>query len=66
MAAETTTVAWWPRTYRRAWLRPDLIAGLSTAAVVIPQSMAYAAIAGLPVEVGLYSASTSPPRNRSG
>ncbi len=49
--------AWWPRRYPPSWLRGDLVAGLSTAAVVIPQSMAYAAIAGLPVEVGLYSAS---------
>lgn len=49
--------AWWPRRYSPSWLRGDLVAGLSTAAVVIPQSMAYAAIAGLPVEVGLYSAS---------
>ena len=57
MAAGTTTSGWWPRTYRLAWRRPDLIAGLSTAAVVIPQSMADAALAGLPVETGLYSAS---------
>ena len=40
------------------WLRFDLLAGLTTAAVVIPQSMAYATIAGLPVEVGLYAALT--------
>jgi sulfate permease, SulP family len=49
--------AWWVPRYRLSWLRPDLIAGLTTAAVVIPQAMAYAAIAGLPVEVGLYAAS---------
>ena len=42
--------------YQRAWLRPDVIAGVTTAAVVIPKAMAYATIAGLPVEVGLYSA----------
>ncbi len=42
--------------YPRDWLRPDLIAGLTTAAVVIPKAMAYATIAGLPVEVGLYTA----------
>jgi MFS superfamily sulfate permease-like transporter len=34
----------------------DLIAGLITAAVVIPKAMAYATIAGLPVQVGLYTA----------
>ena len=38
------------------WLRLDLIAGLTTAAVVIPKAMAYATIAGLPVQVGLYTA----------
>lgn len=43
-------------TYQRNWLRPDLIAGLTTAAVVIPKAMAYATIAGLPVQVGLYTA----------
>jgi len=46
---------WLPR-YQRAWLRFDLVAGLTAAAVVIPQAMAYAGIAGLPVEVGLYTA----------
>ena len=42
--------------YQKAWFRPDLIAGLTTAAVVIPKAMAYATIAGLPVQVGLYTA----------
>ena len=41
--------------YQREWLRWDLIAGLITAAVVIPKAMAYATIAGLPVQVGLYT-----------
>jgi len=42
--------------YRKDWVRVDAVAGLTTAAVVIPQAMAYAAIAGLPVEAGLYVA----------
>src|SRR5262245_43027128 len=42
--------------YQKEWLRWDLIAGLITAAVVIPKAMAYATIAGLPVQVGLYTA----------
>jgi high affinity sulfate transporter 1 len=46
----------WLRSYQWAWLRFDLVAGLTTAAVVIPKAMAYAAIAGLPLEVGLYTA----------
>src|SRR5215510_3609130 len=41
--------------YQKDWLRWDLIAGLITAAVVIPKAMAYATIAGLPVQVGLYT-----------
>jgi MFS superfamily sulfate permease-like transporter len=45
----------WLRNYPKAWLRPDLIAGLNAAAVVIPKAMAYAAIAGLPLQVGLYT-----------
>jgi SulP family sulfate permease len=46
----------WLVSYRKEWLRPDVIAGLTTAAVVIPKAMAYATIAGLPVQVGLYTA----------
>lgn len=45
----------WLLAYRQEWLRPDIIAGLTTAAVVIPKAMAYATIAGLPVQVGLYT-----------
>lgn len=45
----------WLKSYQKEWLRCDLVAGLTTAAVVIPQAMAYAAIAGLPLEVGLYT-----------
>jgi len=46
----------WPGSYSKEWLRLDLIAGLTAAAVVIPKAMAYATIAGLPVQVGLYTA----------
>jgi len=45
----------WLFGYQKEWLRWDLIAGLITAAVVIPKAMAYATIAGLPVQVGLYT-----------
>jgi len=40
----------------KGWLRYDVMAGLITAAVVVPKAMAYATIAGLPVQVGLYTA----------
>src|SRR5579864_7104993 len=46
----------WIVSYKKEWLRSDVIAGLTTAAVVIPKAMAYATIAGLPVQVGLYTA----------
>ena len=46
----------WLLSYQREWLSSDLIAGLIAAAVVIPKAMAYATIAGLPVQVGLYTA----------
>ena len=45
----------WLPSYQRAWFRYDLVAGLTAAAVIIPKAMAYAAIAGLPLVVGLYS-----------
>jgi SulP family sulfate permease len=39
--------------YQRGWLRPDIIAGLTVWAVLVPESLAYASIAGLPPVVGL-------------
>ena len=42
--------------YRKEWVRLDVVAGLTAAAVVIPKALAYATIAGLPVQVGLYTA----------
>lgn len=42
--------------YHREWIRFDVLAGLTTAAVVIPKAMAFAGIAGLPVQTGLYVA----------
>ena len=46
----------WIVGYQKEWLRFDLMAGMVAAAVVIPKAMAYATIAGLPVQVGLYTA----------
>jgi SulP family sulfate permease len=47
--------AWW-RTYQGRWLRGDVIAGLTVWAVLVPESLAYATIAGVPPVVGLYAA----------
>jgi len=48
-------LAWWPRV-NRASLRADLIAGLVGAIVVLPQGVAFATLAGMPPEYGLYCA----------
>lgn len=44
------------RGYQRAWLRGDLIAGVTVAAYLVPQVMAYAGLAGLPPVTGLWAA----------
>ena len=44
----------WLAGYRASWLRPDIIAGVTLAAYAIPVSLAYAALAGLPPQVGIY------------
>ena len=47
----------WLRTYNvKAWLLTDILAGLSVGAMVIPQGMSYAKLAGLPQVLGLYGA----------
>ena len=46
----------WAPTYERKWLRLDLIAGLTVGALVVPKSLGYAGIAGVPIQNGLYAA----------
>ena len=46
----------WIRTYDRRWLRGDLIAGVTVAALIVPKNLGYAGIAGIPLENGLYAA----------
>ena len=45
----------WLRHYQKAWLSGDLTAGVIVTVMLIPQSLAYALLAGLPLEVGLYA-----------
>src|SRR3712207_1618679 len=44
------------RAYRRGWLRPDLIAGLTVFTILVPQGMAYGELAGVEPIAGLYTA----------
>ena len=46
----------WLPAYQRTWLRPDLIAGLTVVALLIPEGMAYAQIAGMPPQTAFYAA----------
>merc|ERR1719361_1103323 len=47
-------LSWIPQ-YNFQWLKRDLIAGLTVAILLVPQSLAYATLAGLPPEYGLYA-----------
>jgi len=49
-----TLIPTWLRRYDRAWLPTDALAGLTIWALMVPQAMAYAGIAGVPVQNGLY------------
>ena len=57
---ETATWLWWfpparwLAEYRAAWLFDDIVAGVTLAAYAIPVSLAYAGLAGLPPQVGVY------------
>ena len=53
--AELVPFVAWMRNYRGRHMRADLVAGLTVAVVAVPQSMAYALIAGVPVQYGLYA-----------
>jgi high affinity sulfate transporter 1 len=48
-------LGWLPK-YERTWLRTDLIAGLTVVALLIPEGMAYAQIAGMPPQTAFYAA----------
>jgi high affinity sulfate transporter 1 len=45
----------WSRAYRREWLTDDVIAGITVGTFAIPECLAYASLAGLPLQVGLYA-----------
>lgn len=49
-------VASWLPAYRGSWLAPDILAGITIWAILVPEALAYAEIAGVPVQYGLYAA----------
>ncbi|HET9598237.1 MAG TPA: SulP family inorganic anion transporter, partial [Anaeromyxobacteraceae bacterium] len=59
-APRAPAVLGWLRGYDRGWLGADVLAGLTAAAVVLPKAMAYATVAGLGPQVGLYAALVPP------
>ena len=55
-AASLLPILRWAPNYDRTWLRADVIAGLTVAALVVPKSLGYAGIANVPIQHGLYAA----------
>ncbi|ETE73597.1 Sodium-independent sulfate anion transporter, partial [Ophiophagus hannah] len=53
-AKRLPVLTWLPK-YSLQWLQLDLMAGLTVGLTVVPQALAYAVVAGLPVQYGLYS-----------
>src|SRR4249919_896834 len=54
--ARRVPIVGWSRSYDRTWLRGDLIAGVTVAALIVPKNLGYAGIAGIPLQNGLYAA----------
>ena len=46
----------WLPSYRLSWFRKDVLSGVTVSIMLVPQSLAYATLAGLPPEWGLYAA----------
>jgi high affinity sulfate transporter 1 len=57
---EVTRRVWpvfsWLQGYQRSWLRVDVVAGLTVCAILVPEGMAYAELAGVPPEFAFYAA----------
>jgi high affinity sulfate transporter 1 len=56
MTQRLVPMAGWIRSYRREWLRHDLLAGVIVTALIVPKNLGYAGIAGIPLQNGLYAA----------
>jgi sulfate permease, SulP family len=55
-AGRSWPVLSWVPGYQRSWLRVDVIAGLTVCAILVPEGMAYAQLAGVPPEAAFYAA----------
>ena len=59
-APQPARAAWpilsWVPGYQRSWLPLDIIAGLTVCAILVPEGMAYAQLAGMPPETAFYAA----------
>lgn len=53
-------IAGWLPSYDRSWFKSDLFAGLTVWALVVPQAIAYAQIAGLPPQAGVFASFAAP------
>ncbi|MFV2062707.1 MAG: SulP family inorganic anion transporter [Chloroflexota bacterium] len=53
-------ISFWLASYEKGYLAVDLIAALTVWALVVPEAMAYASLAGMPPETGLYAALVAP------
>ena len=53
--APSAPIVTWLPAYTRKWLPGDLLAALVVTALIVPQALGYAAIAGVPLQVGLYA-----------
>ena len=55
-AARLLPVLDWAPRYQRDWLVPDIVAGVTVSALIVPKNLGYAGIAGVPLQNGLYAA----------
>jgi high affinity sulfate transporter 1 len=56
LLARRLPIVGWLGSYDRSWLRGDVIAGVTVAALIVPKNLGYAGIAGIPLQNGLYAA----------